>query len=157
MNNENIIGIDLGTTMSVISKLNEIGDTDIISTIDGHRLTPSVIFFHEAKEVFVGEEAKNSLPAYPHRVAREFKREMHNPDYRFEVDNNSYTGAELSAFVLKKLIKDASQQIGEIKKAVISVPSYFGDYERSATLEAGRFAGLEEINIINEPTAAALF
>ncbi len=156
MGNTNIVGIDLGTTMSAIASLNSLGEPEIIPNKDGERIMPSVInFYHDT--VYIGTQAKNSAGDDPERVAKEFKREMHNPDYRFTVDGKDYTAAQLSSFVLKKLVQDASQQIGEIEKVVISVPAYFKESQRNATMEAGKLAGLDVIGIINEPTAAALF
>ena len=156
MSNTNIIGIDLGTTMSAIAKLNQVGEPEIIPNKDGDRIMPSVINFSK-NSVLVGKEAKNSAPEDPERVAKEFKREMHNPDYRFTVDSKDYTAYELSSFILKKLAQDAAQDIGEIKKVVISVPAYFKENQRNATMEAGKLAGLDVIGIINEPTAAAIY
>ena len=154
----NIVGIDLGTTMSAIAYLNSIAKPEIIPNSEGERVTPSVIFFREYDNTAViGKSAKNSAPSAPGRVAKEFKREMHNPDYRFKIDNLEYSATDLSAIILKKLVKDASQTIGEIKDVVISVPAYFKESQRNATLEAGQLAGLNVINIINEPTAAALY
>ncbi len=156
MSNNNIIGIDLGTTMSAIAKLNQVGEPEIIPNKDGDRIMPSVINFSK-NSVLIGTEAKNSVADDPERVAKEFKREMHNPDYRFTVDGKGYTAYELSSFVLKKLAQDAAQDVGEVKKVVISVPAYFKENQRNATMEAGKLAGLDVIGIINEPTAAALY
>ncbi len=156
MSNTNIIGIDLGTTMSAIAKLNEVGEPEIIPNKDGERIMPSVINFSK-NSVLIGKEAKNSSPEDPERVAKEFKREMHNPDYKFTVDGKDYTAYALSSLILKKLAQDASQDVGEIKKVVISVPAYFKENQRNATMEAGKLAGLDVIGIINEPTAAALY
>lgn len=154
----NIVGIDLGTTMSAIAYLNSVAKPEIIPNSEGERITPSVIFFREYDNTAViGKSAKNSASSEPARVAKEFKREMHNPDYRFKIDNLEYSATDLSSMILKKLVKDASQNIGDIKDVVISVPAYFKENQRNATLEAGKLAGLNVINIINEPTAAALY
>ncbi len=153
----NIVGIDLGTTMSAISVLNTIGKPEIIPNRDGERITPSVIFFENNSKILIGQEAKNIAGTDPHLVAKEFKREMHNDAYRFNVHGKDYSASELSSFILKKLTQDASKQIGPITDVVISVPAYFKESERNATIQAGKLAGLNEINIINEPTAAALY
>ena len=153
---ENIVGIDLGTTMSAIAKLNDLGTPEIIPNNDGERIMPSVINFSE-NTLLIGQEAKNSAADEPFRVVKEFKREMHNPEYHFSVDGNSYTAHELSSMILKKLVQDASEKIGKIEKVVITVPAYFKENQRNATMEAGKLAGLDVISIINEPTAAALF
>jgi len=142
--------------MSAIAKLNELGTPEIIPNSDGERIMPSVINFSD-NSLLIGMEAKNSAADDPSRVAKEFKREMHNSDYRFRVDNKEYIAHELSGMILKKLAQDASEQIGEIKDVVITVPAYFKENQRNATMEAGKLAGLNVIAIINEPTAAALF
>jgi len=153
----NIVGIDLGTTMSAIAALNSVGKPEIIPNNDGDRITPSVIYFESANNVLIGEEAKNTAATDSSLVAKEFKREMHNDDYRFNVYSNSYTASDLSSFILKKLTQDASKQVGSIKDVVISVPAYFKENQRNATIQAGQLAGLNVIAIINEPTAAALY
>lgn len=153
----NIVGIDLGTTMSAIAVLNSLGKPEIVPNKDGDRITPSVIFFENINKLLIGEEAKNTAATDSKSVAKEFKREMHNDDYRFDVHGNSYTASELSSFILKKLTQDASQQVGSIKDVVISVPAYFKENQRNATMQAGQLAGLNVIAIINEPTAAALY
>ena len=154
----NIVGIDLGTTMSAISKLNQLGKPEIISTKDGERIMPSIVHFSDVNnEVLIGADAKAMLADSPERTAKEFKRLIHDKDFKFVVDNEEYTPIQLSAFILKKLVQDASSQEGEIHKVVISVPAYFREYERKATIEAGRLAGLDVIGVINEPTAAAIY
>lgn len=156
MAEKNIIGIDLGTTMSAIAKLNKLGTPEIVPNSDGERIMPSVINFSH-NSLLIGQEAKNSAVDEPDRVVKEFKREMHNPEYKFSVDSKSFSATELSSMVLKKLVQDASQKIGEIKDVVITVPAYFKETQRNATMEAGRLAGLNVLAIINEPTSAALF
>jgi len=153
----NIIGIDLGTTMSAIAALNSVGKPEIIPNKDGDRITPSVIYFESDSNVLIGEEAKNTAATDSSLVAKEFKREMHKDEYRFNVHGNSYTASDLSSFILKKLTQDASKQVGSIKDVVISVPAYFKESQRNATIQAGQLAGLNVIAIINEPTAAALY
>ena len=153
----NIVGIDLGTTMSAIAALNSVGKPEIVPNKDGDRITPSVIYFESDSNVLIGEEAKNTAATDSSLVAKEFKREMHNDDYRFNVRGNSYSASDLSSFILKKLVQDASKQIGPIQDVVISVPAYFKENQRNATMRAGQLAGLNVIAIINEPTAAALY
>ena len=153
----NIVGIDLGTTMSAIAALNSVGKPEIIPNKDGDRITPSVIYFEGKNNVLIGEEAKNTAGTDSGLVAKEFKREMHNDDYRLKVNGNSYTASDLSSFILKKLTQDATKEKGSIKDVVISVPAYFKENERNATMQAGQLAGLNVIAIINEPTAAALY
>jgi len=156
---KNIIGIDLGTTMSAIARLLKTGENvEIIPTRDGERIMPSVVHFSEFDDsVLIGDDAKGMLDDFPERTASFFKRKMGDKNFKFMVDNKNYSAIELSAFVLKKLVNDASSQIGKIKKVVISVPAYFKEYERKATIEAGRIAGLDVIGIVNEPSAAALY
>ena len=156
MSQKNIVGIDLGTTMSAIAKLNDLGTPEIIPNSDGERIMPSVINFSQ-DSLLIGQEAKNSAADEPTRVVKEFKREMHNPEYRFSVDGKDYAAHELSSMILKKLVQDAADKIGKIEQVVITVPAYFKESQRNATMEAGRLAGLDVIAIINEPTAAALF
>ena len=153
----NIVGIDLGTTMSAIAALNSVGKPEIVPNKDGDRITPSVIYFESKNNVLIGEEAKNTAATDSKLVAKEFKREMHNESYRFDVHGNSYTASDLSSLILKKLTQDASSQIGSINDVVISVPAYFKESQRNATMQAGQLAGLNVIAIINEPTAAALY
>lgn len=153
----NIVGIDLGTTMSAIAVLNSVGKPETIANHKGERITPSVIFFENDHHTLVGSEAKNSGGSDFKLVAKEFKREMHNDSYRFSAYGNQYSASDLSSFVLKKLVQDASTQVGPITDVVISVPAYFKENQRNATIEAGKLAGLNVIGIINEPTAAALY
>lgn len=153
----NIVGIDLGTTMSAIAVLNSVGKPEIVPNKEGERLTPSVIFYENNNKVLIGQEAKNQAGVDSDSVAKEFKRLMDNQDYRFNTNGKDYSAIELSSLILKKLAQDASSQIGEIKDVVISVPAYFKEIQRNSTLEAGKLAGLNVVGIINEPTAAALF
>ncbi|MDD3342134.1 MAG: Hsp70 family protein [Sulfurospirillaceae bacterium] len=153
----NIVGIDLGTTMSAIAVLNSVGKPEIIPNIEGERLTPSVIFYESNEKLFIGTEAKNTTGEEYAKVAKEFKREMHNETFSFDFKGQHYSAIELSSLILKKLVQDASKQVGEIKDVVISVPAYFKESQRSATMQAGKLAGLNVIGIVNEPTAAALF
>ena len=157
MSDEILVGIDLGTTFSAISYVNQYGKPEIIPNREGERTTPSVIFFEENGNPIVGREARNQAIVEPRRTIRFVKREMGNPSFRFDVDGKNYFPEDLSAMILKKVKSDAEAFLGqEIKKAVISVPAYFKDAQREATRQAGQIAGLEIIRMINEPTAAAL-
>src|SRR6188472_2312042 len=150
------VGIDLGTTNSVVSVL-EGGDPVVIPNSEGSRTTPSVVAFSKAGEVLVGEVAKRQAITNPDRTFRSIKRHM-GEDWRTEeVDGKRYTPQEISARILMKLKRDAESYLGDtVSQAVITVPAYFDDAQRTATKEAGQIAGLEVLRIINEPTAAAL-
>jgi molecular chaperone DnaK len=149
------VGIDLGTTNSVISTL-EGGEPKIISNAEGHRTTPSVVAFAKNGEVLVGDQAKRQAITNPERTVRSVKRHM-GTDWDVEVDGKTYNSQEIAARILMKLKRDAEAFLGEnVAEAVITVPAYFGDAQRQATKEAGQVAGLEVLRIINEPTAAAL-
>jgi molecular chaperone DnaK len=151
------IGIDLGTTMSAMAIVNDLGQPQMIRNNKGQTLTPSAILIRGEERV-VGEPARNSAVARPQNVVMFIKREMDNPDYVFtDDDGGKHTPEELSALILRKLKQDAEVSLGtEVKQAVITVPAYFGDLERKRTRQAGEIAGLKVIDIINEPTAAAI-
>ncbi len=149
------VGIDLGTTNSVVSVL-EGGDPVVIPNAEGSRTTPSVVAFSNDGEVLVGEVAKRQAITNPKRTIRSVKREMGTAK-KSDIDDKSYTAQEISARVLMKLKRDAEEYLGDtVTQAVITVPAYFDDAQRTATNEAGKIAGLEVLRIINEPTAAAL-
>lgn len=149
------VGIDLGTTNSVVSVL-EGGDPTVVPNAEGSRTTPSVVAFAKAGEVLVGEVAKRQAVTNPNRTIRSVKRYM-GTDWTTDVDGKTYGPQQISGFVLQKLKRDAEAYLGEpVTNAVITVPAYFGDAERQATKEAGEIAGLTVDRIINEPTAAAL-
>jgi molecular chaperone DnaK len=149
------VGIDLGTTNSVVSVL-EGGEPTVIANSEGHRTTPSVVAFTKDGEVLVGETAKRQAVTNVDRTIASVKRHM-GTDWTQEIDGKKYTPQELSARILGKLKRDAEQYLGEdVTDAVITVPAYFNDAERQATKEAGEIAGLNVLRIINEPTAAAL-
>ena len=149
------VGIDLGTTNSVVAAL-EGGESTVIANAEGARTTPSVVGFSKSGEVLVGEVAKRQAVTNPDRTIQSVKRHM-GTDWSTTVDGKSYTAQEVSARILMKLKRDAEAYLGEeVTQAVITVPAYFGDAERQATKEAGQIAGLEVLRIINEPTAAAL-
>jgi molecular chaperone DnaK len=149
------VGIDLGTTNSVVSAL-EGGEATVISNAEGSRTTPSVVAFAKNGEVLVGEVAKRQAVTNVDRTVRSIKREM-GTDWRQEFDGKEFTPQQISAFVLQKLKRDAEAYLGEtVTDAVITVPAYFSDAQRQATKEAGEIAGMTVQRIVNEPTAAAL-
>ena len=149
------VGIDLGTTNSVVSVL-EAGDPVVIPNSEGSRTTPSVVAFAKNGEVLMGEVAKRQAITNPDRTIRSVKRHM-GTSWSVEIDGKKYTAQEISARTLMKLKRDAEAYLGDtVTQAVITVPAYFDDAQRTATKEAGQIAGLEVLRIINEPTAAAL-
>ena len=150
------VGIDLGTTNSVVAVL-EAGEPVVIPNSEGSRTTPSVVAFSKAGEVFVGEVAKRQAITNPDRTFRSVKRHMGENWKSDDIDGKQYTAQEISARILMKLKRDAEAYLGDsVTQAVITVPAYFDDAQRTATKEAGQIAGLEVLRIINEPTAAAL-
>ena len=149
------VGIDLGTTNSVVSVL-EGGDPVVIANAEGARTTPSVVAFSKTGEVLVGEVAKRQAITNPDRTIRSVKRHM-GENWSIDIDGKKYNAQEISARILMKLKRDAEAYLGEgVTQAVITVPAYFDDAQRQATKEAGQIAGLEVLRIVNEPTAAAL-
>jgi len=150
------VGIDLGTTNSVISVL-EGGEPSVVPNAEGSRTTPSVVGFSKTGEILVGEVAKRQAITNPDRTVRSIKREMGRKDWSLDVDGKKWTPQEISAQILAKLKRDAEAYLGDkVSQAVVTVPAYFDDAQRQATKEAGEIAGLEVLRIINEPTAAAL-
>jgi molecular chaperone DnaK len=150
------VGIDLGTTNSVVSVL-EAGEPVVIPNAEGSRTTPSVVGFSRNGEILVGEVAKRQAITNPDRTVRSVKREMGRKDWNVEVDGKKWTPQEISAQILMKLKRDAEAYLGDsVAQAVVTVPAYFDDAQRQATKEAGQIAGLEVLRIINEPTAASL-
>ncbi|MEU0294039.1 molecular chaperone DnaK, partial [Streptomyces microflavus] len=149
------VGIDLGTTNSVVSVL-EGGEPTVITNAEGARTTPSVVAFAKNGEVLVGEVAKRQAVTNVDRTIRSVKRHM-GTDWKIEIDGKGFNPQQMSAFILQKLKRDAESYLGEkVADAVITVPAYFNDSERQATKEAGEIAGLNVLRIVNEPTAAAL-
>ncbi len=150
------VGIDLGTTNSVVSVLTG-GEPEVIANAEGSRTTPSVVAFAKNGEVLVGEVAKRQAITNVDRTIRSVKRHMGDPSWNVDIDGKKYTAQEISARVLQKLKRDAESYLGEdITDAVITTPAYFNDAQRQATKEAGQIAGLNVLRIVNEPTAAAL-
>ncbi|MBA2365696.1 MAG: molecular chaperone DnaK [Actinobacteria bacterium] len=149
------VGIDLGTTNSVVAVL-EGGEPTVIPNAEGSRTTPSVVAFSKSGEVLVGEVAKRQAITNPDRTIRSIKREM-GTDHKNTIDSKGYSPQEISARILQKLKTDAESYLSDkVTEAVVTVPAYFDDAQRQATKEAGKIAGLEVLRIINEPTAAAL-
>src|SRR5208283_802519 len=152
------VGIDLGTTFSVIAHIDAYGKPQIIPNGESERITPSVILF-DGHNAIVGTLAKQNSVAEPEKIVDFVKREMGKSKAEFhrEFNGKVYSAEELSAIIIKKLKNDAQKYLGtEITDAVITVPAYFNDSERTATLHAGQLSGLNVLQIINEPTAAAL-
>src|SRR6266513_2682571 len=150
------VGIDLGTTNSVVAVL-EGGEPVVIPNAEGSRITPSVVGFSKTGEILVGEVAKRQAITNPDRTVRSIKRQMGRKDWKIDIDGKGWTPQEISAQVLGKLKRDAEAYLGDkVTQAVITVPAYCDDAQRQATKEAGEIAGLEVLRIINEPTAAAL-
>ncbi|MDF2678112.1 MAG: dnaK [Bacillota bacterium] len=150
-----VIGIDLGTTNSCVAVM-EGGEAVVISNIEGKRTTPSIVAFTKDGERLVGETAKRQAVTNSDKTISSIKREM-GTDHKVKIDSQSYSPQEISAFILQKLKADAESYLGEtVTEAVITVPAYFSDAQRTATKDAGKIAGLEVKRIINEPTAAAL-
>ena len=148
------VGIDLGTTNSVIAVL-EGGDPTVVANAEGARTTPSIVSFKD-DEVLVGEVAKRQAITNPDHTVRSVKRHM-GTDWSIDIDDKAYTAQEISARILQKLKRDAESYLGDtVSDAVITVPAYFNDSQRQATKEAGQIAGLNVLRIINEPTAASL-
>jgi molecular chaperone DnaK len=149
------VGIDLGTTNSVVSVL-EGGEPTVIANAEGSRTTPSIVAFAKNGEVLVGEVAKRQAVTNVERTVRSVKRHI-GTDWKVDIDGKNYTSQEISARVLMKLKRDAEAYLGEtVTDAVITTPAYFSDHQRQATKEAGQIAGLNVLRIVNEPTAAAL-
>jgi molecular chaperone DnaK len=149
------IGIDLGTTFSVLSRLDDLGRPQTLNNAEGDKITPSVVFF-EGESVIVGKEAVKALATDAEAVAECAKRDLGTRFFHKDLGGRRYPPEALQAWVLNKLRLDAQRQIGPFTKAVITVPAYFDEVRRKATMDAGYIAGLEVLDIINEPTAAAV-
>jgi molecular chaperone DnaK len=150
-----LVGIDLGTTFSAIATLDDRGQAVTLPNRDGEMLTPSAVLIEDGSAV-VGQSARDVALEVPHQVAMLIKRRMGHPTYGQAVSGKDFRPETLSAIILRKLVQDAEHRIGPVRKAVITVPAYFDDTRRKATKDAGRIAGLEVLDIIDEPTAAAL-
>jgi molecular chaperone DnaK len=152
-----VVGIDLGTTYSAISIVNQYGKPEVLTNREGERITPSVVLF-DGDDPIVGSIAKRSAVANPFNVIQFVKRQIGDKGWKFRTENAEvYTPEEISAMILRRLKEDAETLLGEkIEDAVVTVPAYFDDAQRKATQDAGRIAGINVLRIINEPTAAAL-
>lgn len=156
-----VYGIDLGTTNSCIAAIGSDGLPQVIKNNDEGFTTPSVVFYGEDDGVYVGEDAKREMKSDIERTVAFIKREMSNKSYKRQIEDKDLSPVELSALILKKVVDDANEQranegLSPIRKAVITVPAYFGNMERALTRQAGEIAGLEVLDLLNEPTAAAL-
>lgn len=152
------IGIDLGTTFSVTATINSNGNPEIILNDEGERITPSVVYFESESSLVVGTSALEQIVTNPANVVRCIKREMGNNEYFFEAFGRKHSAVDISSYILKKLINDVSKfhPGSDVKQVVITVPAYFDEIRRKATMDAAKKAGLTVLRIINEPTAAAL-
>ena len=150
------VGIDLGTTYSCISYLNEHGEPVTLANQEGELSTPSVVLFDEGGEVVVGTEALRNTVVKPLRVVQNSKRYMGDAGHKWVIDGRSYSPIDIATLVLKKLLSAAEEQIGKIEQAVITVPAQFSGIQRQWVMEAGKRAGLSKVDMINEPVAAAL-
>ena len=160
-----VFGIDLGTTYSCIAYIDEYGKPVVLKNSDGDHTTPSVVMFESKENVIVGTEAKRSIEIEPDKTVQFIKRKMGKDNDKVTLDGTTYSAPEISAYILKKLTADANAELiqngvikkgQEIKDVVITCPAYFGMNEKQATKNAGELAGLNVLNIINEPTAAAI-
>src|SRR5947207_2807808 len=150
-----LVGIDLGTTFSAIATLDDHGQAVTLPNRDGEMLTPSAVLIEDGSAV-VGQAARDVALDMPDRVALLIKRSMGQPTLGHPVAGREFRPETLSAIILRKLVQDAETRIGKVAKAVITVPAYFDDTRRKATKDAGRIAGLNVVDILDEPTAAAL-
>jgi molecular chaperone DnaK (HSP70) len=158
---KDVFGIDLGTTNSCIATIGEDGLPYVIKNLDDEYTTPSVVFYDDDDQYYVGKEAKSGMSVEVDRIVAFIKREMSNKNYSRTIDGKKISPVEVSALILKKVVDDANEQRGyeglpPIHKAVITVPAYFGNMECELTKQAGKIAGLEVLDLLNEPTAAAL-
>ncbi len=151
-----VVGIDLGTTFSAVAYLNPQGVPTTIPNAEGELTTPSVVLYEADGEVIVGREAKRAALVEPGRVADCVKRSMGEPHYAKLINGKKLSPVEISAKILEKLKTDTEARIGKVEGAVITVPAYFDEGRRQATVDAGKLAGLKVLDIINEPTSAAL-
>lgn len=150
------IGIDLGTTYSSVAIVNEKGIAELVPNSDSERLTPSAVFFDD-KVIIVGQDAKDALPNYPDKVVMFVKRQMGNSSWHYTHDGQKYTPTDISAIILQKLKQDAEKYLGrDLPYVVITVPAYFDDDRRRATINAGEQAGFKVLDVLNEPTAAGI-
>ena len=154
MSSQRPLGIDLGTTFSAVAWVDESGKTQIIPNAEGEPLTPSVVLFAD-QEVVVGKEARQSVIVQPDAVAQWVKRDMGHPYYSHTIHGQRLPPEVIQACILRKLREDILRTLGRVDPVVITVPAYFDEPRRKATADAGAMAGLEVLDIVNEPTAAA--
>lgn len=152
-----IVGIDLGTTTSALSYLNDMGSPQVVANTDGERIMPSAVYFADGQRILTGKEAIRCRQDDATRAVRWIKRQMGDENYSVRVDGKNYSPAEISSFIIKKLIQDAQQTIGDISDVLITVPANFEDAARNATINAGKITGVNVIGLVNEPTAAAYY
>jgi molecular chaperone DnaK (HSP70) len=151
-----VFGIDLGTTYSCVAAVDEFGRPAVVNNSDSQPTTPSVVMFDSPNEILVGVQAKRNARVRPDNVVSLVKRHMNDPEWRFRAFDTDYSASAVSSQILRALARDAARSTGEeVKDVVVTVPAYFGDEERKATKLAGELAGLNVLDIINEPTAAA--
>src|SRR6266702_512567 len=150
-----IVGIDMGTTFSAIATLDDHGQAVTLPNLDGEMITPSAVLMDDGG-VVIGEAARDVALEHPDRAALLVKRWMGHPTFAQPVAGREFRPETLSALILRKLVQDAARRIGPVTHAVITVPAYFDDTRRKATKDAGRIAGLNVLDILDEPTAAAL-
>ncbi len=152
-----VFGIDLGTTYSCIAYVDEYGQPTVVTNEEGERTTPSVVLFENSTERVVGKVAKENAVLYPARVVEMVKRHMGEANWDYECDGTHFSAEEISSYILRKLAKDTEEKLGQpVKDVVVTCPAYFGIAEREATANAGKIAGLNVREVINEPTAAAI-
>ena len=156
-----ILGIDLGTTYSVCAYIDDRGEPQVVTNMEGRRTTPSVVYFERESSVVVGQSAKENSICFPEDVVSAIKNHMGDKNYKsVPSTQKAYSPEVISSLILKKLVADANQFLNTdepLKRVVITIPAYFTDAERTATENAARIAGLELVRTINEPTAAALY
>src|SRR5436305_10555823 len=151
-----VVGIDLGTTYSAVAALDDRGQPVTLPNRDGDMLTPSAVLLLDDGSAVVGQAALDVAQEQPDRVATLVKRRIGLPSYGRPVAGREFRPETLSALILRKLVQDAELRLGPVRQAVITVPAYFDDTRRKATKDAGRIAGLDVLDILDEPTAAAL-
>lgn len=157
MADNKVYGIDLGTTYSCIAHVDKHGKPTVVANAEGDLTTPSAVYFETMENIVVGTAAKEIAEVYPNQVVSTVKRVMGHSDWKFEYEGTVYTPQDISAFIIKKVVKDAEETTGDkITDVVITVPAYFGVNEKEATKQAGQIAGLNVLYVIPEPTAAAI-
>lgn len=158
MNTQTLVGIDLGTSYSSLSRLDKRFEAQPVPNKEGDLKTPSVVYIQEGGQgVIVGKHALDSGFSHPERFFAHVKRHLGDPEAGWDVDGVVYTPVDISAFIMRKLIQDAEKEYGPIRQAVVTVPAHFTSYQRELTVQAAKQAGLETVHLMNEPVAAALY